>query len=347
MSGKIEDRDRRARDTFGRPLRDLRISVIDNCNLRCTYCMPKEQYGERYRFLSRDELLSFEEIERLARVFAQAGVTKLRLTGGEPLLRARLDELVARLASVPGIEDLALTTNGLLLPRTAEPLRSAGLDRLTVSLDSLDPEIAGELNGRGVPPSQVLEGIAAAQEAGFDTIKINTVVQRGVNDTSYLELAEHFRGSGCVLRFIEYMDVGTMNSWNAADVVPSAEIRARIAARYPLHPVDPEYTGEVARRYAYDDGMGEIGFITSVTEPFCGDCSRARLSADGQLYTCLFAGSGHDLRSYVRSGRPDEELFEHISGIWSARTDRYSELRELVSETAEPGRRVEMYHIGG
>ncbi len=334
------------RDTMGRPVRDLRISVIDNCNLRCTYCMPKEQYGERYKFLPAEELLTFDEIERLVRVFVRLGVTKIRLTGGEPLLRKDIHDLVARLATVPGVEDLALTTNGLLLARHIDALVEAGLTRVTVSLDSLDPETSGVMNGRGVAPDAVLEGIAAAQARGIDSIKINAVIQKGVNDDEVLPLATYFREQGCVLRFIEYMDVGNMNGWRYDQVVPSKVILDEINAVYPLQPLARNYRGEVASRYGYDDGEGEIGFISSVTEPFCGSCTRARLSADGGFYTCLFASTGHDLRDLLRGGIEDAQLLDHLTAIWKGRADRYSELRSAEAK-AQAKPKVEMYQIGG
>lgn len=336
---------RAAADARGRPLRDLRISVLDRCNFRCPYCMPADQYPEHHPFLQRRDLLSFEEIERLARVFVGLGVRKLRLTGGEPLLRRDLPVLVAKLAAIPGVEDLALTTNGVLLPRLAEPLRAAGLQRLTVSLDALDPAIFSHLSGHRGEVSEVLAGITAAEHAGFGPIKINCVVMRGVNEDEVLSLAAHFRGSGHVLRFIEYMDVGTLNDWRAERVVPSAELHARIAARWPLRALDAGYRGEVAQRHAYADGAGEIGFISSVSAPFCGDCTRARLSADGRLYTCLFARDGFDLRKPLRDGNDDAALTALIADRWSLRDDRYSERRAELRNT--PRDRVEMYHVGG
>ncbi len=336
---------RAAADARGRPLCDLRISVLDRCNFRCPYCMPADQYPEHHPFLQRQDLLSFEEIERLARVFVGLGVRKLRLTGGEPLLRRDLPLLVGMLAAIPGVEDLALTTNGVLLPRLAESLRAAGLRRLTVSLDALDPAIFRRLSGDRGEVAEVLAGIAAAGRAGFGTIKINCVVMRGVNEDEVLSLAAHFRGSGHVVRFIEYMDVGTLNDWRAERVVPSAELHARIAAHWPLRALAAGYSGEVAQRHAYVDGAGEIGFISAVSAPFCGDCTRARLSADGQLYTCLFARDGFDLRKPLRGGDDDTALAAMIADRWSLRDDRYSERRaELRSTTRD---RVEMYHVGG
>ena len=334
------------RDALGRPLRDLRISVTDRCNFRCPYCMPEEIFGEGFPFQKRDEILRFEEIERLAALFASAGATKLRLTGGEPLLRAQLPRLVAALRALPGVADLALTTNGVLLPRLAGALADAGLDRVTVSLDSLDPEVFRRMSGRRADPDQVLAGIAAAEAAGLTPLKINCVVQRGVNDAELVALARHFHGSGHIVRFIEYMDVGTRNQWDLSQVVPAAEVLGRIGEELPLEPVDPNYPGEVARRYRYSDGGGEIGIIASVTQPFCGDCTRARLSADGKLFTCLFAGEGRDLKGPLRAGASDEELRELVLGTWHRRRDRYSEERAGLAP-AGARRRVEMFQIGG
>jgi cyclic pyranopterin phosphate synthase len=329
-------------DTFGRPLRDLRISVTDRCNFRCVYCMPKEVFGRDYEFLGRDELLTFEEIERIARVFVAGGVEKIRITGGEPLVRRDLPVLVEKLATL-GEVDLTLTTNGALLARVANNLASAGLTRVTVSLDSLDDEVFRAMNDVDFPVARVLEGIDAAAAAGLP-VKVNVVVKRGLNEGSILELARHFHGTGHTLRFIEYMDVGHTNGWRLDDVVPAAEIVSAIDAGLPLEPVDSAYRGEVAQRYRYRDGGGEIGVISSVTQPFCGDCTRARLSADGHLYTCLFAVRGHDLRSLVRSRASDDELAATIAGIWTVRDDRYSELR--TAETANLPK-VEMSFIGG
>jgi cyclic pyranopterin phosphate synthase len=329
-------------DTFGRPLRDLRISVTDRCNFRCVYCMPKEVFGREYEFLGREELLSFEEIERIARVFVQGGVTKIRLTGGEPLVRRDLDVLVGLLGRLGNI-DLTLTTNGALLARQAEALAAAGLARVTVSLDSLDDEVFQAMNDVDFPVERVLSGVEAAAAAGLP-VKVNVVVKRGLNDGSVTDMARFFRGTGHTLRFIEYMDVGHTNGWRLDDVVPAAEIVATIDAEFPLEPVAPAYRGEVAGRYRYRDGAGEIGVIASVTQPFCGDCTRARLSADGKLYTCLFAVHGHDLRAPLRSGASDEELGNTIAGIWTRRRDRYSEIR--TEETAALPK-VEMSFIGG
>jgi cyclic pyranopterin phosphate synthase len=329
-------------DRLGRPLRDLRISVTDRCNFRCTYCMPKEVYGSSYRFLPRAELLTFEEIERLTRLFAAQGVQKVRLTGGEPLLRREVEKLVAMLAGIPGL-DLTMTTNGSLLPQKVAALAAAGLDRITVSLDSLDDEVFRALNDVDFPVERVLAGIDAAAAAGLP-VKVNMVVKRGVNEDSIVPMARFFHGSGHTLRFIEYMDVGHTNGWRLDDVVPAAEILARIEAELPLEPVAPNYPGEVARRWRYLDGGGEIGVIASVTQPFCGDCTRARLSADGSLYTCLFATKGHDFRALVRSGATDDELAAAIAAVWGRRTDRYSELRTAATAHLD---KVEMSYIGG
>jgi len=335
-----------AHDSLARPLHDLRISVIDRCNFRCPYCMPEDQYAQDHVFLGKDQRLRFEEIARLARAFVALGVRKLRLTGGEPLLRRDVHELVRQLAQIPGVEDIALTTNGVLLPRFAKALRDAGLQRLTVSLDSLDPATFRQLSGGRGEVAEVLAGIEAAERAGFARIKLNCVVLRGVNDRQATDLAERFRGTPHVVRFIEYMDVGTLNRWRAENVVPSAELLARIGARWPLRALEPNYRGEVAQRYAYADGKGEIGFISSVSQPFCGDCSRARLSADGKLYTCLFARTGFDLCGPLRDGIGDEELIRLIAERWRGRSDRYSELR-AQSRASGNGGKVEMYAIGG
>lgn len=329
-------------DRLGRPLRDLRLSVIEACNFRCGYCMPADRVPDDYGF-DQAGRMSFEEIETLVRGFARLGVQKLRLTGGEPLLRKHLPRLVERLARVPGIDDLALTTNASLLAAQAQALRSAGLTRLTISLDALDPALFQRLSGgRGVI-GDVLAGIDAAERAGFSAIKFNCVVQRGVNDHEVERLAAHFRGSGHVLRFIEFMDVGTCNAWDRARVVPSRELHARIDGRWPLRALDPHYRGEVAQRHAYADGAGEIGFISSVSVPFCGDCQRARVSADGSLYTCLFAGRGQPLRALLGEG--EAAFAGRLAGLWSARADRYSELRGASARSAR--RRVEMFLVGG
>jgi cyclic pyranopterin phosphate synthase len=334
-------------DTLARPVRDLRISVTDRCQFRCTYCMPREVFGRDYAFLPRKELLTFEELTRVARIFAALGTRKLRLTGGEPLLRRDLDQLVAMLAGIDGIQDIALTTNGALLASKAAALAAAGLRRVTVSLDSLDDEVFMALNDVGFPVARVLDAIAVAARAGLAPVKVNMVVKRGINEQSILPMAEHFRGSGHVLRFIEYMDVGTTNGWRLDDVVPATEIIARIGGRWPLQAVDPAYPGEVARRYRYRDGGGEIGLIASVTQPFCRGCTRARLSADGQLYTCLFAAAGHDLRGPLRAGACDQALREQIAGIWTRRADRYSEQRTSQTRPQPVLRKVEMSRIGG
>ena len=330
------------KDTLGRPLRDLRISVTDRCNFRCVYCMPKEVFGRDYRFMDRKELLSFEELERVARAFVRHGVEKIRITGGEPLLRRDLEALIARLATIDGL-DLTLTTNGTLLPQKAKALADAGLRRVTVSLDSLDDAVFRAMNDVDFPVARVLAGIDAAAAAGLP-VKVNAVVKRGLNEDAVLELAQRFRGTGHVVRFIEYMDVGHSNGWRLDDVVPAAEIVATIDSEFPLEPVEPSYRGEVARRWRYVDGAGEIGVIASVTQPFCGDCTRARLSAEGKLYTCLFAVRGHDVRALVRSGASDAELDEAIGRLWSRRADRYSEIR---SERTLDLPKVEMSYIGG
>ena len=339
------------RDRLDRPLRDLRISVTDRCNFRCPYCMPAEVFGERYPFLPREEILSFEELERLVRLFVGFGVEKLRITGGEPLLRQDLPELIERLARVDPTLDIAITTNASLLARHAEALRKAGLRRVTVSLDSLDPDVFHAMNGQRFSVDRVLAGIAAAEAAGFGPIKINCVVQRGVNDHGLVYLARHFHGSGHIVRFIEFMDVGTRNEWRLDQVVPGAEILERIAAELPLEPADPRYRGEVARRWRYADGGGEIGVITSVSAPFCGDCTRARLTTEGALVTCLFADGGIDLRDPLRSGADDDRLREIIASTWRGRRDRYSEERQellqIEGDDAPRRSRVEMYQIGG
>jgi len=330
-------------DRLGRGLRDLRVSVTDRCNFRCTYCMPREIFGPDHAFVPRAELLSFEEIARVAAVFTGLGVRKIRLTGGEPLLRRNLDRLVAMLRGLPQVEDLALTTNGVLLAEHAGSLREAGLDRVTVSLDALDPAIFATMADSPIPVERVLEGIVAAREAGLG-VKVNTVVQAGVNEGELLPLAAFGRDHGVTVRFIEYMDVGTSNGWELRDVVAAAAMRATVDAAWPLEPVAPAAPGEVAQRWRYRDGAGEVGFISSVTQPFCGDCTRARLSAVGELFTCLFAAGGHDLRPLLRGATDDDALRAKIMGIWGARDDRYSELRtEGVTQLP----RVEMSYIGG
>jgi cyclic pyranopterin phosphate synthase len=337
-------------DAFGRPLRDLRISVTDRCNFRCPYCMPAEVFGERYQFLPRPEVLTFEEIERLARVFVGLGAKKIRLTGGEPLVRHDLATLVAGLAAIPGVEDLALTTNGFLLAEQAQALRDAGLQRVTVSLDSLDEAVFRKMAGREYSVERVLAGIAAAERVGLAPIKLNCVVQRGVNDHTLVDLARHFRGSGHVLRMIEFMDVGTLNRWDLSRVLPAREILAILEGAFGLEPVEPAYRGEVAQRYRYRDGAGEIGVISSVTQPFCGDCTRARLSPEGRLVTCLFAATGRDLKTPLRSGASDDEIRALVAGTWRARGDRYSEERAeklVAARVLEPQRKIEMFRIGG
>ncbi len=332
------------RDQLQRPVRDLRISVTDRCNLRCVYCMPKEVYGASFPFLPRAEILSFEEIVRVARALVGLGVRKVRLTGGEPLVRRDLHQLVASLAGLPGVEDIALTTNGLLLPSRAAALRAAGLRRLTVSLDAIDDGTFRAMTDVGVSVERVLTGIAAARAAGFDPIKINAVVKRGVNDQGMLALAAFAREQGHILRFIEYMDVGHTNGWRLDAVVPASELRDRLDATWPLEPLPARYPGEVATRYRYRDGGGEVGIIASVTRPFCGACTRARLSADGRLFTCLFAGTGHDLRPLLRGGADDDGVTRALEEIWRGRADRYSELRSSQTTGLD---RVEMSYIGG
>jgi cyclic pyranopterin phosphate synthase len=332
------------RDTLGRPLHDLRISVTDRCNFRCVYCMPRAVFGPDHAFLPREELLSFEEIARLVRLFVGLGVRKVRLTGGEPLVRRELPTLVGSLAAVEGVEDLTLTTNGVLLPQHAVALKQAGLDRVTVSLDADDDETFTRMNDARVPVSSVLKGLSAAEAAGLGPIKLNMVVKRGWNEHAILPMARRFRGPGRILRFIEYMDVGHSNGWRLDDVVSADEILSTIASEFPLEPMPRTKPGEVAERYRYLDGGGEIGVIASVSRPFCGTCDRARLSADGQLYTCLFATRGHDLRSLVRGGASDPDLAATLRSIWEGRDDRYSELRSL--ETVDLPK-VEMSYIGG
>jgi cyclic pyranopterin phosphate synthase len=332
-------------DSLRRPLRDLRISVTDRCNFRCAYCMPKEIFGPGFQFLPRAELLTFEEITRLARLFVAHGVQKIRLTGGEPLLRRHIERLVEMLAGIEGLDDLTLTTNGsLLTPAKAQALRDAGLRRITISLDSLDDSVFMAMNDVGVPVARVLEAIAAAEAAGLNPVKIDMVVKRGANEDSILPMAGHFRGTGHILRFIEYMDVGNTNGWRMDDVVPAADIVETINAAWPVEPAEPNYYGEVAERWRYRDGAGEIGVISSVTQPFCGACTRARLSAEGELYTCLFGARGHDLRALLRGGASDTAISDFIASIWRVRADRYSEIRS--TETV-PLKKVEMSHIGG
>jgi cyclic pyranopterin phosphate synthase len=331
-------------DQFGRPVRDLRLSVTDRCNFRCAYCMPRSKFGADHAFAPRADLLSFEELARLVRIFAGIGVTKVRLTGGEPLLRRDLETLVDLVAHTAGIDDVALTTNGSLLADRASGLRTAGLDRVTISLDSVDADVFAAMADSPVRLKTVLAGIAAAQAAGLTPVKLNAVVQRGVNDAGLLDLVEFARSNSLVLRFIEYMDVGTTNDWQSAAVVPAAEIVEQIAAVHPVEPLAPAVTGEVARRWRYVDGGGEIGVIASVTQPFCTDCTRARVTATGELFTCLFASRGRDLRAVMRAGATDADLTELISGVWRGRSDRYSEQR---GEAAAQGRRAEMSYRGG
>jgi GTP 3',8-cyclase len=336
-------------DRRGRALHDLRISVMDRCNFRCPYCMPKEQFHEHYRFLRSQERLSFDEIVRLARLAASLGVRKLRLTGGEPLLRANIADLIGDLSTIPQIEDIALTTNGVLLARHAVDLQANGLKRVTVSLDTLDKDIFTRLSGGFAALDQVLQGIDAALAAGLSPVKINAVIERGVNDHTALDLVEHFRGKPVIVRFIEFMDVGNRNAWRPEMVVPSRELAARIHARWPIHPVSENYRGEVAKRWRFDDGVGEVGFISSVSQPFCGDCTRARLSSEGKFYTCLFATHGLDLREAMRAGASDADLVQMMRGTWRERGDRYSELREESRRAGDrPGeKKIEMYYIGG
>jgi len=338
-------RTRLLRDTLQRPLHDLRLSVIDRCNFRCPYCMPHERFHAQYRFLKSTERLTFPELLRLTRLFVQLGVVKLRITGGEPLLRPDLADLIGDLTSLQGIEDIALTTNGVLLAQHAAALRAAGLQRVTVSLDSMDPATFARMSGGFDQLDEVLGGIAAARAAGLSPIKINAVVQKGINDHQILDLLQHFRGTGVVVRLIEYMDVGNRNDWAREQVVPSQLLLERIGEKWPVTALEPAYAGEVARRYRYDDGGGEIGFISSVTQPFCGDCSRARLSSDGVFYTCLFAAHGTDLRAPLRGGATDEELLSRIRVVWQQRADRYSELRESLRQRGVE--HVEMNYVGG
>jgi cyclic pyranopterin phosphate synthase len=334
-------------DQFARPLHDLRISVMDRCNFRCPYCMPKEQFHEHYQFLKSNERLSFDEIVRLSKLFAGLGVKKLRLTGGEPLLRNNLADLIGDLTGIPGIEDIALTTNGVLLEKHAVDLRANGLKRITVSLDTLDPDIFKRLSGGFGALDQVLGGIDAAISAGLAPVKVNAVIERGVNDAGALDLVEHFRGTPVIVRFIEFMDVGNRNHWRPTMVVPSGELVQRVKARWPIQPISPNYRGEVAERWRFDDGAGEIGFISSVSQPFCGACSRARLSSEGRFYTCLFATQGIDLRAPLRAGASDAELLSIIRGVWSGRVDRYSEQREELRNSGKDAKKIEMYYIGG
>jgi cyclic pyranopterin phosphate synthase len=337
MSARILDR-------LERPLHDLRISVTDRCNFRCTYCMPKEVFGRDFHFVPHAQLLSFEEIARLAKIFIGRGVEKIRITGGEPLLRRDIEELIAMLARLEGLKDLTLTTNGSLLAHKAADLKAAGLKRVSVSLDSLDDTVFRTMNDVDFPVARVLEGIDAARRVGLAPIKINVVVKRSANEHTLVDLVRHFRGSGCIVRFIEYMDVGTTNGWRLDDVVSAREIFETINAELPIEPLEANYRGEVAQRYGFRDGSGEIGIIASVTQPFCGDCTRARLSSDGQLFTCLFSGTGHDLRALVRNGTTDDDIVKFLDDVWRVRSDRYSELRTSLTEHLP---KVEMSRIGG
>ncbi|NOX23996.1 MAG: GTP 3',8-cyclase MoaA [Actinobacteria bacterium] len=331
-------------DTLGRPLRDFRISVTDRCNFRCTYCMPKEVFNRDYEFLPRADLLTFEELTRVAKAAVALGAEKFRLTGGEPLMRRHLDRLVGQLADIEGVADIAMTTNAALLSKHAAVLKEAGLSRVTVSLDAIDNEVFQSMNDVGVDVQTVLDGIDAAANVGLGPIKINMVVKKDINDQEIPKLAEHFRGTGHIVRFIEYMDVGATNGWRMNDVLAAGEILARIEEHHEIEPVDPGYRGEVASRYRYKDGSGEIGIIASVTKPFCGDCTRLRLGADGRLFTCLFGSEGTDIRGPIRDGATDDDLVEIMRGVWEARTDRYSEKR---TESNLPFPRVEMSYIGG
>ncbi|WP_198166157.1 MULTISPECIES: GTP 3',8-cyclase MoaA [Sporosarcina] len=331
-------------DQLGRPIRDLRISVTDRCNFRCTYCMPKEIFGDDFLFLAKNELLSFEELERLARIFAKLGVKKLRLTGGEPLMRRNLPELIQKLHDIEGIEDIGLTTNAVLLGQYAQPLYDAGLRRLNISLDALDPELFGQINGRGISPDLVLKNIQKAQDIGF-TIKVNMVVQKGVNESEILPMAKYFKERNITLRYIEFMDVGNDNGWSFEKVVTKKEIYDMLAAEFDMEPAEEDYYGEVAKRYRYTGTDAQVGFITSVSESFCSTCTRSRLSSEGKLYTCLFASDGFDLRELIRSGKTDEELFEEIANVWRGRKDRYSD--ERTEQTVKNRKKINMNYIGG
>lgn len=331
-------------DKLGRPIRDLRISVTDRCNFRCTYCMPKEVFGEDYAFLPKDELLSFEEIEQFARIFAQLGVKKLRITGGEPLMRKDIARLIERLFKIEGIEDIGLTTNAVLLRQHGKALYDAGLRRLNISLDALDPEIFGEINGRGVKPDFILKNIDYAQQLGFE-IKVNMVVEKGVNEQEILPMATYFKERGIMLRFIEFMDVGNDNGWSFKKVVTKQEIYRLLKETFHIEPTEQHYYGEVAKRYRYQDNGVEVGFITSVSESFCSTCTRARLSSDGKLFTCLFASDGFDLKSLIRSGKTEEALSEAIQRVWEGRADRYSD--ERTEQTARNRKKIGMSYIGG
>lgn len=331
-------------DRLNRPMRDLRISVTDRCNFRCTYCMPKEIFGDDYVFLPREELLTFEEMERLAKIFESFGVKKIRLTGGEPLMRRNIDELVKKLLSMDNIKDVGLTTNGVLLKQYGQKLKDAGLTRLNISLDALDENLFGNLNGRGIKPSFIFENIQFAKNLGFE-IKVNMVVQKNVNDQEIIPMAKYFKEQGITLRFIEFMDVGNDNAWSFEKVVTKKQILAMLKREFDLEPVDKDYFGEVAERYQYADSESQVGFITSVSESFCSSCTRARLSSDGKFYTCLFATNGFDLRVLIRNGATDEELAEAIKNVWERRTDRYSD--ERTEETAKNRTKINMSYIGG
>jgi cyclic pyranopterin phosphate synthase len=335
------------RDSLNRPLHDLRISVIDRCNFRCTYCMPEDERTPEYVFLKQKQWLDFDEIVRLTRLLVGLGACKVRLTGGEPLLRPELPRLIGMLRQIPGIEDLALTTNGSLLAQHAAELRRAGLKRLTVSLDTLDEDLFLKMSGGKGNVGQVLAGLKEAQRQGFERVKINTVVRKGLNDRTLLELVQYFRGSGHVVRFIEYMDVGNCNHWQMQEVVPSAEILAAIHREFPLKAAGTDYYGEVAERYEFIDGQGEVGFISSVTQPFCGTCTRARISTDGKLYTCLFASDGEDLRAPLREGKSDADIREILQRVWTKRKDRYSQERSAIQQSEHNRKKIEMYQIGG
>ncbi|HAN60551.1 MAG TPA: GTP 3',8-cyclase MoaA, partial [Gammaproteobacteria bacterium] len=330
-------------DTLDRPIRDLRVSVTDRCNFRCIYCMPREIFGPGYKFVPRNDLLKLEEIARITRLFAGHGVRKVRITGGEPMIRRNLERLIEMLRDIDGITDISMTTNASMLTlKRAQSLRAAGLSRINISLDAIDEQTFQRINDADFPVAKVLEGIDNAHAAGFDAVKVNAVIRRGYNEHSILPLAQHFHGTGTVLRFIEFMDVGTTNKWNLEEVIPAAELVEIIDKEMPIESLQPNYSGEVAKRWRYSDGGGEVGFITSVTQSFCGDCSRARLSAVGKVYTCLFAATGQDLRGMLRAGASDEELSRLIGRIWSQREDRYSELRGQIPVTAETPPRVEM-----
>nr|WP_315128447.1 GTP 3',8-cyclase MoaA [uncultured Polynucleobacter sp.] len=351
IPGQLVAANNSTKDTRGRPLRDLRISVTDRCNFRCTYCMPKEIFDKDYPYLSHNELLSFEEITRLTKIFASLGVEKIRLTGGEPLLRKNLEVLIEMLAKIRTTADqpldLTLTTNGSILRKKAAALKAAGLHRLTISLDGLNDDVFKKMNDVDFPVTDVLDGIAAAQEAGFTNLKVNMVVKKGTNDQEIIGMAKHFKGSGVTLRFIEFMDVGSSNGWDMSQVLPSQEVANRINAVFPIEPIEANYPGEVAQRWRYLDGSGEIGFISSVTQTFCHECTRARISTDGQLYLCLFANEGFDFKTLLRSDRSDLEIANAIMSTWSGRNDHYSEIRGSNTAGSKSSRKVEMSYIGG